>query len=298
MRRVPHYKSLDRGPLSFSSRIRKEEGEALRIARRQFTTITPTTPIKRASEIMVSKKERRLPVAEPGSMKLYGVLRSRDIVDFLGGGEKHRIIQARFGGNFLSAVNEPVRMILSERFPFAGPEMSLQEVVRLLLSEGVGGVPVVDDGKILGMIAERDLISHITPSTGKKVSYHMSRHVVTVAPSDTVLDASKRMVRMGFRRLPVVMDKKLLGIVTTMDVLGYLGSSRVFERMQSRGMEEAMEAPVEDIMKRDVVVVGPDTDVGEAAALMRERGLGGIPVLSGGELQGIITEHDLLRLLI
>lgn len=299
MRRMPHYKSLDRGPVDFGSKIRKAEGEALRVARRDAVTIPPTLPIKRAAELMVSRNERRLVVAEPGSRKLEGVLRSRDVVDFMGGGEKYRIIQHRFRGNFLSAVNEPVRLITPERLVYAEEGMSFREVVRLLLSEGVGGVPVVDGQlTVLGVVSERELISHILPSTGRKVSYYMSRHVVTIDPGETVLAAARRMVGMGFRRLPVVRDGALAGMVTTMDILRYLGKSEVFQHIGSRGLEDAMSVPVERIMKRDVVVVGPDTDVGEAAALMRERGFGGLPVLSGGRLEGIITEHDLLRLLI
>ena len=299
MRRMPHYKSLDRGPVDFTSKLRKEEGEALRIARRDVTTVPPTFPIKRAAELMVSRNERRLVIAEPGTGKLKGVLRSRDVVDFLGGGERYKVIQIKFRGNFLSAVNEPVRTIAPERFAYAEEEMSLGEVIRLLLMEGVGGVPVVGKGlRVLGVISERDLIYRLPPSTGKKVGYYMSRHVVTIDPGETVLDAARRMVGMGFRRLPVAREGRLLGIVTTMDILRYLGRSEVFHRMGSHGVEDAMGVPVEEIMRRDVAVVGPDTDVGEAAALMRERGFGGLPVVSGGRIEGIITEHDMLRLLV
>jgi len=296
---MPHYKSLDRGPVEFISKIRKEEGEALRISRKDVETAPPTLPIKRATELMVSRNERRLIVADPGTKKLEGTLRSRDVVDFLGGGEKFGIIKVKFRGNFLAAVNEPIRLITSERLIYAFDEMTLPEVVRLLLSEGVGGVPVVGkELNVLGAISERDMISHIPASTGKKVSYYMSRHVVTIAPGDSVLAAARRMISRGFRRLPVVKDGTLVGIITTMDILGYLGRSEVFQHMSSRGLEDAMSIPVERIMKRDVVVVGPDTDVGEAAAQMRGRGFGGLPVVSGRKLEGIITEHDLLRLLI
>ena len=44
------------------------------------------------------------------------------------------------------------------------------------------------------------------------------------------------------------------------------------------------------------VTMAPETDLGEVAGLMRERGCGGLPVVAGDELVGIITEHDLLEL--
>jgi len=59
-----------------------------------------------------------------------------------------------------------------------------------------------------------------------------------------------------------------------------------------------MSVGVEEIMTRDVLTVAPGTDVGEAAGLMRERGCGGLPVIERDELEGIITERDMLELLI
>jgi CBS domain-containing protein len=59
-----------------------------------------------------------------------------------------------------------------------------------------------------------------------------------------------------------------------------------------------MSVGVEEIMTREVIRATPEMDVGEAAEIMRERGCGGLPVVSGEELVGIITEHDLMRLLV
>jgi CBS domain-containing protein len=54
---------------------------------------------------------------------------------------------------------------------------------------------------------------------------------------------------------------------------------------------------VDAIMTRDVLTVTPETDVGEAARFMVERGCGGLPVVDGEKLVGIITERDMLELL-
>jgi len=126
----------------------------------------------------------------------------------------------------------------------------------------------------------------------------MSRHVASAEPTFKIIDAARAIVTRGFRRLPVVSGGKLVGIVTSMDILRYLGSSKLFERMGSDRFDDAMSVGVQEIMTKDVFKVTPETDIGEAAALMRERDCGGLPVVSEDELVGIITEHDLMRLLV
>ena len=268
------------------------------LARKPVITIPPTTRIKNAAEIMVNHKVRRLPVTDPGTQKLMGILRTRDIIDFLGGGDKHKIVQVKFNGNFFAAINEPVRTIMSGDIVFGTVDMSIMDVVKILLDKGVGGLPILDETeKIVGVVSERDFVSYVPAATGIPVSYHMVRHVVTAEPTLPIREAARRMISRGFRRLPVTHGRELVGIVTSVDILRYFGASKVFEYMRSQRMDEAMAVGVQEIMTRDVLKVAPETDVGEAAGLMREKGCGGLPVVSGDELVGIITEHDLLRLL-
>jgi CBS domain-containing protein len=267
--------------------------------RRSVISITPTKPVKDAAGLMVKHGTRRLPVIRPGTGKPVGMLRSRDIVDFLGGGEKHNIIRVKFKGNFYSAIKEPVRSIMSSDFPRGNSFMSIVDAARILLQTGAGGMPILDrEGRIEGMVSERDFISYTPSVTGTPVSYYMARHVVTAEPRLSIGEASRRMIAWGVRRLPVTRGRELVGIVTTVDILRYFGTSKVFEYMRSQKVDEILSVPVREIMTKDVIKVTPETDVGEVAALMRERGCGGIPVVSGNSLVGIITERDLLRLLV
>ncbi len=299
MRRTLHYKSHDRGPLEFGSRIRKKDGNIMPLARRPVVTIPPTARIKNAAEIMVDRKVRRLPVTTPGTRKLMGILRTRDIIDFLGGGDKHKIVQIKLKGNFFAAVNEPARTIMSKEVVYGTYDMSVIDVVRLILNKGVGGVPILDEAeKIVGIVTERDFVSYVPATTGIPVSYHMARHIVAADPETSIREAARRMISRGFRRLPVTRGRELTGIVTSVDILRYFGTSKVFEYMRSQRMDEAMAVNVQKIMTENVLKVTPETDVGEAAGLMREKGCGGLPVVSGNELVGMVTERDLLRLLV
>ncbi|MCJ7720548.1 MAG: CBS domain-containing protein [Candidatus Hadarchaeum sp.] len=298
----PHmsYKSRAGGrPLDFHSRLRKEEGNIMPIARRSVITIQPTTRIKDAAEIMVKNKVRRLPVVDPGTKRMIGILITRDILDFLGGGEKSKIIQNRFKGNFLAAINDAVRTIMSEKVVCGTSAMSVNDVAQLLWKTGMGGVPIVDENqRVVGIVSERDFVTFTPAVTGTEVGYHMTRNIISAEPELQIKEAAKKMVSLGVRRLPVVEARVLVGMVTSVDILRYFGTGKMFEYMSTNRVDEVMSVGVEDIMTRDVLTVTQNTDVGEAARLMVERGCGGLPVVEEDELIGIITERDILGLLI
>jgi acetoin utilization protein AcuB len=112
----------------------------------------------------------------------------------------------------------------------------------------------------------------------------MTRRVVTVSP-DTRLAESRRLLdEHRIRHLPVVVDGRLAGIVSDRD-------------LRSAGANGRPTA-VGEIMTPDPITVGPDTRVEEAARLMLDRRLGGLPVVDDGELIGIVTSDDLLRALL
>ncbi|KUO43194.1 MAG: hypothetical protein APU95_03545 [Hadesarchaea archaeon YNP_N21] len=301
MKRLPHvsYKSRDRGPLEFKSVLRKETGNIMYIAQRDVLSIAPTTKIKEAAELMVKHEIRRLPVVDAGTGQLRGMVITRDIVDFLGGGEKNKIIQKKFNGNFLAAVNEPVRTIMQEKVVYGDQDMSIAEAAELLSQTGVGGAPVVDERKrVVGMISERDFAKFVPSSTGMQVRERMTEKVITAEPEMQIKEAARRMIARKVRRLPVVRDRELVGIVTTMDILKFFASGRIFDFMTSGEVDEAMSAGVNRVMTRQVVTIEPQADVGEAASLMVNKKFSGLPVLEADELVGIITERDLLELLV
>jgi CBS domain-containing protein len=293
------YKATERGSREFKSRPSRKEGTIMTVAKKDVVTIPPTFRIKDATELMVQRKVRRLPVVQPGTEKLIGIVITRDLINFLGGGEKYKIIEQKFRGNFAAAVNQPVSLIMSEEPIYATNQMSIEDVVRLLLRTGVGGVPIVnEEEKVVGIISERDFVRYIPKITGNPVSYYMTRHLFVLTPSDSIKRACVEMISKGVRRLPVTTGRKLEGIVTSVDLLRYFGTSKIFEEMPTGKIEEALSKPVSEIMTKEPVTIGPERDVGEAATLMVEKGCGGIPVVEEEKLVGIITEHDLLKLLL
>ena len=112
----------------------------------------------------------------------------------------------------------------------------------------------------------------------------MSRPAVTVRQDADFQKALALMQEKKLRRLPVVdEDGQLVGIIVERDLL-----VAAMRYLQSR-------VEVGDVMTRNVVTVGPDTDLNEVARTMLERKIGGLPVVEHGRLVGIITESDIFK---
>jgi CBS domain-containing protein len=119
------------------------------------------------------------------------------------------------------------------------PEASLKDAAAVLAERGVSGLPVVDEGKVVGMISEADIVARATgqresPSLlgalfgGRKghedveatsVVDAMSSPAVTIEPTHTVAEAARVMVEKKVNRLPVVEEGRLAGIVTRADLV-------------------------------------------------------------------------------
>lgn len=118
------------------------------------------------------------------------------------------------------------------------------------------------------------------------VAEFMTKDLVTVRESDDLALAESLLRLGGIRHLPVVRDRKLVGILTQRDIL----------RSGSSGKPLARELPVADIMTREPTTVRPAMGLAHAARLMLERKYGCLPVCDDdGTLVGIVTEADFVR---
>ena len=132
------------------------------------------------------------------------------------------------------------------------PETPVTDVARVMIDNGIGGVPVVNsEGDLLGIITESDLIVQDT-------------------------------------------DVKFPSFVHFLD--GYVfvpGSVRRFEEK----FRKAVAATAEDLMTEDVITVDVEDSAEDAATLMLKKKLKRFPVISEGQLVGIITMRDIVKLI-
>ncbi len=127
------------------------------------------------------------------------------------------------------------------------------------------------------------------------VKERMSSPVITVEPGLPIMQALDLMKNNRIRRTPVMKDGKMVGIISDKDLLNAAPSDATSLSVWELNYLLA-KITVAEIMTRDVITVTEDTPIEEAAYLMDENKIGGLPVMSNSELVGLITETDLFRI--
>jgi acetoin utilization protein AcuB len=115
-----------------------------------------------------------------------------------------------------------------------------------------------------------------------RVGEIMNRKPITIAPGKRVGQALKLMQQHQIRHLPVIKDSRMVGWI----------SARTLREVLLASMLEVI--TVEDVMVEAPISVTPETSIEEAARLVHEHKIGGMPVVEGDQLLGVITVNDLL----
>ncbi|MDM7933973.1 MAG: CBS domain-containing protein, partial [Methanothrix sp.] len=222
-----------------------------------------------------------------------------DIVDFLGGGLRHSLLKEKYGGNLFTAINADIREVMSTKLTYASERASLSDVLRLMYEKNVGGLPIVDDEvRIRAIITEEDFVRLTSElKTGISVEEYMSPNVVTAPATTTIEKMTRMIIQKGFRRMPVVQDGVLMGMVTASDIMRYMGSGDAFEKVVTGDIGEIMEQPIKSLIKKGLITADKGMDLGEAARKMISNDIGSLPVMERGMLVGILTERDYVRAL-
>ncbi len=132
----------------------------------------------------------------------------------------------------------------------------------------------------------------------KTVGEVMTRDVVTLFEEQNLEFVDEGMKYLGFRHLPVVDGKKLIGLVTQRDILRFaVGAMEPGREEREKNYEQNVF--VAQVMNRDVETVREDTPLIDAARMLRQHKYGCLPVVDANDdLVGIITESDFLELAI
>ncbi|MEM2943430.1 MAG: CBS domain-containing protein [Methanomassiliicoccales archaeon] len=116
-----------------------------------------------------------------------------------------------------------VEEIMTKSPVIGNPEMTVQEAAKVMRNEKVGSLVIVQDGEAIGIVTERDIVNKVVAENKVpskiKVKEIMSSPLISIGPKESVASAAKKMSTLKVRRLPVVKNGKLIGIVTENDIL-------------------------------------------------------------------------------
>jgi CBS domain-containing protein len=284
------------GTPNFDDRIFKHLRELELIAKRDVKYVYTTTPIGKAIEEMAST-HRSLIVLYAG--KFAGLLTAMNVTNYLGGGELFEIVEKRHSYSIYSALqNEPVESIMVKNPVYVYVDDGIREALSRMVLYGAGILPVLTrSSEVYGVITEHDLVTYLAglAAFGATVKEYMSKPVVAVSTGTSLKKALETMTYYGFRRLPVLEDTIVTGIITAVDVVRFFSPPGIYEKSTSGDIREILEIPVDEVMSKDLATARVDDDLADAVKTMLTRNVSSVLVTDeDGVLEGILTERDVL----
>ncbi len=264
--------------------------------------VGPIDSLTHARNLMLRDKINRLIVVDEGTIPI-GILTRGDIA---------REVSSRNPGPTGSFDQVLVREVMSKSPVSLKPDDTVLSAAQTMLRKGISGLPIVDDGLLIGILTKSDITKYYAENCEGLVRINeVETHQVTTIPSTyTLYRAEELMRKQKIGRLVVVNGVTPIGIITQRDLSFATFSSRgpqdKFRRTRTIEDDEKVrtvrlpeETTVEKIMSTPPVLIQWDQYVVEAARLMVERGIGGVPVVGlENNLTGIITKTDVAKALI
>lgn len=249
-------------------------------------TIDKDQNLSDALKLLRKNNVSRLPVTN--NKELVGIISERDIANKLGSSKYENMPASRL--HISSVMVKDV---------FTVPQtMQLGDVAKLMLEKGIGSVPVMDDDKMVGIVSKADFVTLAVGIAFDKITVKelMAKDIKFVSPTERLIHARRVMLEAHVGRLPVIEDEKLVGMITSKDLMrAFIDFKKnVPEKHQKSQIKEVI---VEDIMSSNPVVTSRDATISEVSKIMMETGYNGLPVVEDGKVVGIITQTDILRLI-
>jgi CBS domain-containing protein len=240
-------------------------------------TVGPNDSLETALQAMDEYSVRHLPVVDDGGY-LVGVLSHRDLVSLTGWGllgpEEGSDDRVQWVSQAMAT--DVVSVTPDDQVIAAAVEVS---------ARGIGCLPVVEDGKLLGIVSEMDLVRLVSENAdeGQRVESIGVADAITVTPDATLALLDDLMSAKGVRHLPVVVDGKPTAIISDRDVRRAIGAGVSRDSMARTFMTDG------------VVSVDAATSIREAAGTMFDRRIGALVLTHGEGRFGIVTTTDLLE---
>jgi len=157
---------------------------------------------------------------------------------------------------------------------------SRDDVLKVLQDRKVSGVPVIKKGEVVGMITRTDLLGNREED---QTALLMTRDAVMISPEKSIVEAAKLLIEHDIRRLPVVEEKTLVGIVTVADLVQVAAELDIKEK-------------VELYLEKETSVLWSEMPLPVAGSIMEFAAVQACPVIDTSlKLVGMISDRDLIK---
>jgi len=173
-----------------------------------------------------------------------------------------------------------IRDIMVEDVAYVTLPGTREEIMAICKERYISGVPVVKEGKVVGVVTRQDLLRN---PDEEQIALLMSRNPITTGPEATIGEAARIILSHRIRRLPVVEEEMLVGIITVADIV---------RKIAELGYKE----PIGDYIGDKTIAIWDGMPLSVAGRIMELAKVKAVPVLSSDlELVGLITDRDLIN---
>jgi len=225
------------------------------------------------------KEISRLPVVDKDY--LVGVITKTDLAEGLGSRSKEGL---KLGRMYVSSFMTKQPHIIS-------PSASEREATRIMIKEGISGLPVVDGEKLVGILSKTDLLKVCTDSKKPLAGVLISDPPV-LSPQDSVLKAFRLFIE-GNPKMVVRHSGTVIGVLTDWDLVNAFGTFR--KLIEARHMSERIQSMlVEEIMTPEPTTIDVNCTVGDCSVLLLEKNIDSMPVMDGESLVGLVSSTGII----
>ncbi|MEO3992849.1 MAG: CBS domain-containing protein [Desulfurococcaceae archaeon TW002] len=282
------------GKPNFKDRLYSREPELSPLIKKDVPPINTLATVLRVCELMSSHNTRLIAVTS-GKVGIIGVVTAMDIVDYLGGGSKHGLVSVSGFETIHEVLNLNIGKIMNENPVFIDINTPLYRVLELMVNYGLGAIPVTKEDSYVGVLTELEIMKYLSVKyVGVPVHKVMTKEVFSINSGASLEEAMWMMISLGVRRLPVIDDDQLKGMLTWKNIIDLVGTHKIYEILRYGLLREFKSLRVSDVMSTNVDVVSPYTDLGEVASMISKTATSSLLVVEGGVVVGIITERDVI----
>ncbi len=156
---------------------------------------------------------------------------------------------------------------------------SRDEVLEILKTKHISGVPIVKDSELVGIVTRTDLLKN---PEEEQIAILMTRNPITITPDSSIVEAARLILENKIRRLPVVEDHSLAGLITIADIVGTIARLNI-------------KTPISEYIGNNVVSVWSETPLSVVGAIMELADVKAVPILDANlTLVGVATDKDLI----